>query len=132
MGRGGFTRVGADDWAATHYSGMAIPKWLTGMSVLFALWPGKDGAEPSVRFEILKEGIQEAEARIFIEQALDGGKVSGPVAARAKQVLSDHFHGTDFFIGNSVMYSLEQNYYGWQERSRKLFALAAEVRKSVK
>ncbi|MCY3017685.1 MAG: hypothetical protein NTW87_01460 [Planctomycetota bacterium] len=129
MGRGGFTRVGADEWAATHYGAMAIPKWLTGVPVLFVLWPGKDGAEPSVRFEMLREGIQEAEARVFIEQALDAGTTPPQLAARAKQVLADHFRGTDFFIGNSVMFSLERNHYGWQERSAKLFAMAAEVGK---
>ena len=66
FGRVGFTRLGADEWAAIHYEGMTLPKWLTGMPVLFTLWPGKDGAESSARFECMLEGIQEAEARIFI------------------------------------------------------------------
>ncbi|HEY3321299.1 MAG TPA: glycoside hydrolase domain-containing protein [Planctomycetota bacterium] len=131
-GHGGFTRLAADDWASTHFSGMAVPKWLTGIPVLFLLWPGRDGAEPSVRFEALREGIQEVEARIFIEKALDSGKVPQPVAARARTVLHEHFSGTDFFLGNSVMHSLEQNWCGWQERSRKLFAAAAEVKAALK
>lgn len=99
--------------------------------MLFLLWPGKDGAEPSARFEALREGIQEAEARIYVEQSLDSGRVPQAVAARARQSLSDRFHGTDFFMGNSLIYSLEQNYGGWQERSRRLYATAAEVSKSV-
>ena len=43
FGRSGFTRVGADEWAGVHYSGMTIPRWLTGMPVLFMLWPGEQG-----------------------------------------------------------------------------------------
>ena len=132
MGRSGFTRVGADEWAATHYNGMPIQRWITGVPVLFMLWPGKDGAEPSVRFEALREGMQEAEARIFIEQALDKGRVPADVAARARATLAAHFRATDFFLGNSLIYTLEENYGGWQERSRRLYAAAAEVGRSIR
>ncbi len=126
-GRGGFTRVGADEWAGIHYEGMAVPKWLTGVPVLFTLWPGRDGAESSARFEALIEGIQETEARIFLEQALDGGGVPADVAARTRKILADHFDETDFFLGNSIIHDMEQYHYGWQERSRRLYRAAAEV-----
>jgi hypothetical protein len=131
MGRSGFTRVGADEWAGVHYQGMTIPRWLTGMPVLFTLWPGKAGAEPSVRFEMMLEGVQEAEARIFIEQRLDRGSVSGDLAARAKKVLADNFNETTFLQGNCIVQSFYENSYRWQERSRHLYQMAAEVAKAV-
>ena len=129
MGRNGFARVGADEWAATHYNDMAIPRYMVGRGTLFLFWPGKDGAESSARFEALREGIQDTEARIFLEQALDRGKVPANLAAKVKQVLADDFRDTGFFQGNSVIYSLEENHSGWQDRSRKLFQAAAEVAK---
>jgi len=131
MGRNGFTRVGADEWAAIHYQGMTIPRWLTGMPVLFTLWPGKTGAEPSVRFEMMREGIQEAEARIFLEQRLDRGLVRGELAARARKVLAENFAETTFLQGNSIVQSFYENYYRWQERSRRLYQMAAEVAQAV-
>jgi hypothetical protein len=126
-GWAGFTRVGADEWAATHYESMAIPKWLTGLPVLFTLWPGGEGAESSARFEALLEGIQEAEARVFIEQALDRGQVPPALARRARKALADHSEETSFWLGNSIIHSLEQYPYRWQERSRRLYQTAAEV-----
>jgi len=127
MGRNGFTRVGADEWAAIHYQGMTVPRWLTGMPVLFTLWPGKTGAEPSIRFEMMREGIQEAEARIFVEQMLDRGMVRGDLAARARKLLAENFAETTFLQGNSIVQSFYENHYRWQERSRRAYQMAAEV-----
>ncbi|KPJ70266.1 MAG: hypothetical protein AMS14_11065 [Planctomycetes bacterium DG_20] len=127
FGRTGFTRVGADEWAGIHYAGMAVPKWLTGIPVLFILWPGQEGAESSVRFECMLEGIQEAEARIFLEQALDRGGLPPQVAAQAGKVLAENLEETRFFAGNSVVHSFETYHYRWQERSRRLYRAAATV-----
>jgi hypothetical protein len=131
MGRSGFTRVGADEWAAAHFDGMAISKWQTGMPVLFMLWPGDGGAETSARFESLIEGIQEAEARIFIEQALDRGSLPPAVAARARKVLGDDISETKFFEGNSIIHAFEEYHYGWRERAVRLYHAAAEAAKSA-
>ena len=131
QGRTGFTRVGADEWAGIHYDGMDVPRWLTGIPVLFVLWPGKGGAEPSARFEALLEGIQETEARIFLEQALHRGQVRQPLARRARKVLHDHFDETNFFQGNSIIYSMEAYPFRWQERSRRLYRMAAEVARAL-
>jgi hypothetical protein len=131
MGRTGFSWVGADEWAAIHYEAAEIVRWITGTPVLFTLWPGESGAESSARFEALLEGIQETEARIAIEQALGRGGVPQGVAARARKVLADHFNETTFFVGNSIIYSMEQYHYGWQSRSRRLFQAAAETAKAL-
>ena len=127
LGRNGFTRVGADEWDAVHYDGMPVPKWLTGMPVLFTLWPGPAGAQPSTRFECLLEGIQETEARIFLEQALDGDKLDPAIAARMRQMLTENSQETTFFQGNSIVYAFEAYHYRWQDRSARLYRAAAEV-----
>jgi len=127
LGRNGFTRVGADEWDAVHYEGMALPKWLTGMPVLFVLWPGPAGAQSSARFECMLEGIQESEARIFLEQALDRGRLDAATAARIRQMLKGDLQETSFFQGNSIVHALEAYHYRWQERSARLYRAAAEV-----
>ncbi|HUT33240.1 MAG TPA: glycoside hydrolase domain-containing protein [Planctomycetota bacterium] len=125
MGRNGFSWVGADEWAASHYEGLEVPRYLTGTPVLFLLWPGEAGAQSSARFEALLEGIQETEARIAIEQAIERGRVPAPLAARLRKALADHFDATTFFLGNSIIYSMEQYHHGWQARSRRLYRAAA-------
>jgi hypothetical protein len=131
MGRTGFSWVGADEWAAIHYEAMESPRWITGTPVLFLLWPGEVGAESSARFEALLEGIQETEARIAIEQAIEAGCVPGPLAARLKKALADHFDATTYFVANSIIYGMEQYHFGWQARSRRLYQAAAESAKHL-
>jgi hypothetical protein len=124
LGRAGICRVGCDEWAAAHYDGMDIPNWIVGMPVLFTLWPGTDGAESSARFEALLEGIQEGEARIAIEQALDR---SGSGSPQARAVLHNHFVETSFFQNKMCVFELEKYHYGWQNRSRALYGAAAQA-----
>ncbi len=132
MGRSGFTRVGADEWAAAHYDGVDIGQWLTGMPVLFTLWPGEQGAQPSVRFEAMLEGIQATEARIYLEQALDGGRVPAALAGQVRKMLNAQVAETSFFEGNSVLHTMEEYHYHWQERSRALYQAAADVAAAAK
>jgi len=129
MGRNGFSWVGTDEWAASHYDGAEIVRWITGTPVLFLLWPGEAGAESSARFEALLEGIQETKARVFIEQMMDRVQFPKPVNTRLTKVLADHFDETTFFIGNSIIYGMEQYHHGWQARSRRLYQAAAEAAK---
>ncbi len=125
LGRAGISRVGGDGWSGAHYDGMRIPTWIVGMPVLFTLWPGKEGAETSARHEALLEGIQEGEARIAIEQALD----RGAAPKRLEAVLDEHARGADFFQNKLCIFELEKYHHGWQERSRALYKAAAEAGK---
>jgi hypothetical protein len=127
LGRAGFTRVGVDEWASTHYDGMRIPTWIVGMPVLFTLWPGQDGAESSARFEALIEGIQEGEARIYLEKALDSGRLAPQLARRVGEALERHYLETTFFQNKLCIYELEQYSYGWRDRVREFYQVAAEV-----
>ncbi len=128
-GHRGFARVGLDDWAAVHFEGMERTNWITGIPVLFTLWPGRDGAESSVRYETLIEGIQETEARIAIELALDRGGVGPAAANRARDVLDRRLADTGFLDGPMCVHEMECYYGGWQERSRDLYRVAAEATK---
>jgi len=96
------------------------------MPVLHVLWPGKDGAESGARFEALIEGVQEGEARLMLEKALDAGKLKPEVAVRVKEVLARN-NETGFFQKKLCIYELEEYTYRWQERSRELYMMAAEV-----
>ena len=92
----------------------------------------KRAPPPGARFEALLEGIQEAEARIFIEKAIDGGRLPGPLAKKAGKLLARHFQETNFCQGNSIVHGMEEYHYGWQERSRRLYKLTAEVRAAMR
>jgi hypothetical protein len=132
LGRVGISRVGCDAWAEAHYDGMRIPIWIVGMPVLFTLWPGADGAETSARQEALLEGIQEGEARIAVERALDAGRASGAAARRLRAGLDAHFRETGFFQNKLCIFELEKYHHGWQQRSRRLYRLAAVAAKATR
>ncbi len=125
-GANGVGRVAADYWEniyfrgckAWHYliPGMAVASWM--------LWPGADGAEPSQRLEAFREGVQETEARIYLEQLLDRGQLPEKLADKARQVLFEHQRET-YFI--DIQGDRDEFFSLWQERSRRLFGVAAEA-----
>ncbi len=110
-GASGFGRIGADFWPPYNCS-----NWY-GLFERYLLCPGPDGAEASVRFEGLREGVQEAEVRIWLERS--GKDQIEP----AKSVLADRIRqiGT---LGTGNVGMLNSYYAGWQERSWELYAAA--------
>ncbi|MHC4917330.1 MAG: glycoside hydrolase domain-containing protein, partial [Planctomycetota bacterium] len=66
--------------------------WLHN-SFPYILWPGKDGPVATVRFEAYREGLQEAEARIFLEKILSDpakrAKLGDALAAEIQEVLDE-------------------------------------------
>lgn len=115
----GTGRMGGDYWAKSYFDGCKYTGGAPGFSIMKCLWPGPDGAESSARFEAMMEGLQELEARIFVEQALDRGILPPDLARRATEQLARHFKGT-FADG-----------LDWQARSKKMYQLAAEVAQTV-
>ncbi|MBM4030679.1 MAG: hypothetical protein FJ291_02715 [Planctomycetes bacterium] len=102
------------------------------------LFPGKDGPLATVRFEAMRLGIQEAEARIFIEKALDNGatraKLGEELATRAQGLLDQRVlkiisakqdYSPMFSYGTDA--SWLDYAAGAVERARALYALAAQV-----
>jgi hypothetical protein len=55
----------------------------------FLLAPGPEGATSTARFEAVREGVQECEARIFVEKALLAGKLDAALAKKCRAVLDE-------------------------------------------
>jgi len=127
-GCNGVARIAADYWDNIYFRGCKAWHYLIpGMGVAsHVLWPGPAGAESSQRFELLREGAQEGEARIFLEQALDRGGLPEELAQRARDALRRH-NQENFFIPISASDRFVEYFRGWQERSHRLLAAAAEV-----
>jgi hypothetical protein len=110
------------------------------------LGAGAKGPVSTVRFEMLRDGLQEHEARIVLERALlDGslGKGLGEKRAAEVQAMLDERTryiswgegrftvdwGPYSFLPGGPLGSRWYGYSGWQERSERLFAAAAEAQK---
>jgi len=131
-GYNGIGRIGGDYWAGGYYDGCRVSSWhQAGFSVLKTLWPGPDGAEPSARFEATLEGIQEGEARIFIEQAIERGLLPDSLAKKAREAADAHNLETLHVPVHSASVLLNEGAQGWQARSQRLYATAAEVAAAV-
>jgi len=97
----------------------------------YLLSPGKDGALPTVRFEMIRAGVQEAEARIFIEKALTDGKLIGKLpeelALRCQEMLDERTREIIIAKTGSDASWLWYARGRLNERSRRLYQAAAEV-----
>ena len=189
-GQRGGGRMGADFWPAMKnnkgeragavYARYPENNWRNLDISDWFLAPGPDGAISTVRLEYLNEGMQECEARIFLEDALlDSGKkakLGADLAKRCQEALDEHHRAmwktvwnndedlkligqvgdarnpVEAIItalikaGKKIKYGGEatipvqveeakkgQEWFalGWQDRERKLFALAGEVEVKV-
>jgi hypothetical protein len=125
-GANGVARLGADYWADTWLKGWKGRLWMPGLPCRYLFYPAAAGAETSVRFEMLREGLQEAEARIFLEQAAE--KLGDqPLKKRIADVLDAHSHDTMILEPRISYVKHAEHSTGWQVRSRRLYRLAAEV-----
>ena len=72
-----------------------------------------------------------AEAIIFVQRALEAGKIEGDLARRAAAVLDERarYYLRARFPHVTSLLSYETS--NWQERDDRLFALAAEVAKTA-
>jgi hypothetical protein len=105
------------------------------------LAPGKDGPLATARFEMLREGVQECEARIFVQTALDSGRLPPALADECRRVLAqrDEFlkraaivpgAGRPWFADANPSEDAYLGYAtGWQEQSERLYNAAAELAK---
>jgi hypothetical protein len=131
-GFNGIGRMGADYFDKTWWDGFRGGEYLlVGRSCVQTLWPGPDGAESSTRNEAMLEGIQEAEARIFLEQALERGLLPEELARETQQVLDAHFRETLHIPGGTAAVTMMEYTGDWRGRSRRLFAAAARVARHV-
>src|SRR5262249_11543438 len=99
----GISHVGADFWPCLKTKSGKRNGWPTDRYIEshwhsldvghFMLAPGTDGPADTNRLEVLKEGIQECEARIAIESVLTDetqkARLSPELAKRAQEVLDE-------------------------------------------
>jgi hypothetical protein len=111
------------------------------------LGPGTDGPVATERFEVGVEGIQECEARIFIEQVLGDealkAKLGEKLAAECLEILDERTRCASYANEQNTNQRLHSYLPGgplgcdwfagsdWQGRSRKLYAAAAAVEKAI-
>lgn len=145
-GTRGIGRMGLDYWGNVYLRGLKGGQYAVGVPNLFLVWPGPKGAETGMRFEVFCEGVQEAEARIFLEQALNKlapppppqakGKpaTTPPVSKhqglvdRVRKVLYQHNYETLLDPPRASRYQLAESCaQRWRERSRDLYKAAADV-----
>ncbi len=99
----GVGRIGADFWyvmknprgqrSGAVYARYPENMWRNLNIDSWLLAPGADGPISTARFENMREGLQECEARIFIESVLldeqKKARLGAPLATRAQKVLDD-------------------------------------------
>lgn len=128
QGLSGVGRMGADYWGDIYIKGLKKEGFLrAGMPHHFILWPGRNGADPSVRFMALREGLQETEARIFLEQLLARKALPDNLAKQVDKVLYEHHRQTLFIPSMSARPLYAEMCRDWQDRSRRLFGVAAKA-----
>ena len=166
-GQRGFGRLGGDTWhvlkdgrgrRTMRVTEGRFPKgsWRALNIVSAYLAPGPGGPIATTRLEMQREGIQECEARIFIERALLDkklrAKLGEELATRAQKLLDERtvamlrgmspFTFTEHFTGNAadnhIWWSrpggLSPQWFvssGWQKRSEELYSTAAEIGKII-
>jgi hypothetical protein len=134
----GIGRLGLDLWSLPFKRSTGKPQY----RVLFNRWPhssvaghgdptlvglanpGRSGPQKTVRFQLLVEGLQEAEAQILLSEAMEkhAGRIGPKLAAECKRLLSERIN-----VGRMTQGVTGGFYAGWQERSRRLYQLAARV-----
>jgi hypothetical protein len=102
-----------------------------GLEVVLA--PGPAGALPTEVFEQIRQGIQECQARIFIEKALVAKKLDPALAKKCQEVLDQrawHIRGLGCTNAGSFGGATNSIWYegaGSAGMAEKLYAAAAEV-----
>lgn len=159
----GTGRIGADFWkvfknkngqrSAYVYNRYPQSNWRNLDIYTSVLAPGPDGLGATNRYEMLREGLQECEARIAVERALTDdkfkGKLGPELVARCEKALEQRLRALQ--LGYSGLNNrLEENpaylsnlsggcvaghlWYlnsGWEDRAREIFVLAGEVEKQL-
>jgi hypothetical protein len=135
----GFTRVGLDFWEVDLPGGTKrrvlgrYHPWINLMrdNPRAITAPGPEGALPTVRYQMLREGIQECEARIYIERALSDeetkARLSPDLIARCEDLLRGRIHARMFGL-------LAWEWYigsDWQSSAEDLYRLAWEVQMAL-
>jgi len=94
------------------------------------LYPGADGAVPTLRFENVRENIQECEARIFLEKLLVAKRLPAGLAKKCQDMLDERTRW-ERLQGVGSQAHISWPYSGWERRTAKLYQTAAEAAKAL-
>jgi len=94
-----------------------------GVNTLALLAPGPDGPVATERFEMFREGVELAEAILFVERAIQGKKLSDDLQKRANRYLDER---SEAFIKGWFRARYMQS-----EEDAKLLDLAGEVAREI-
>jgi hypothetical protein len=137
----GVGRVCLDFWPVLEDTGRRRRQWIYNRyphsscaqrapSLQKMTWPAPGGAGTTLRYEAFCEGIQEAEAMIYLSEALHehAAKLGPRLAEACRRVMLDRLNYCrrwDQMKWAHVYYHM--HHYGWQELSRRLYDCAAAV-----
>jgi hypothetical protein len=140
----GFGRVGADFWpvikgkrgrpatVSARYPISDLGHVNLTLATASILAPGPDGAVATARFENLREGLQEAQARVFIEKALLSrdlrGRLGDDLAESCQELLDERTRLYRIACRTNWQWYAAS---GWQERSAGLYTAAARVAEAL-
>jgi len=137
----GRSRRGRSKWSHTLAGRYPESEWghlNFARGVPYLTGPGADGAAPTVRYEGLRENVQECEARIFIEKALVDEQLKarlGPALARRAQAVLDERTRTALYLQytcfNYKVRSWPSFVTGWRHRTEQLFATTVAVAEAL-
>lgn len=106
----------------------------TSITVASRYWvsPGVDGPLSTMRLELMRAGLQECEARIFMEKALvdpeKRAKVGEDLAKRCQEILDERQSQLTVAHDSSFW---QYNGWRWEASTGELFKLAAELAKKL-
>jgi hypothetical protein len=159
----GMGRIGADFWPVIRnkkgvragYAADRYPEsfWHSLNMGSYLLCPEPDGPVASQRYEVLREGVQECEARIAMERVLTDpalkARLSSDLARHAQDVLDERLRETWLSGSDLHLYSQNRGYAtahlnhadayageggdrvflgsGWFDRTQSFYNLAGEV-----
>ncbi|MCC5828040.1 MAG: hypothetical protein JJU36_01205 [Phycisphaeraceae bacterium] len=93
--------------------------------------PGPEGALATVRFELMREGLQETETRIYLERAIvDSEKqevIGDEIAAQVRRINQLDWEARESLPGNTITPGTD-----WQHRYEQRLELAAEVQRRLR
>ena len=92
---------------------------------------GPDGPVVTLRLELIREGLQEAEATITIAEALarHPDKLGPDLSSRCRRVLFERIDAARMV--HATYGAVSVFHYGWQERSGRLYRTAGEVARAL-
>jgi hypothetical protein len=89
---------------------------------------------PTLRFEALVEGVQDAEAVIYLDEAVrrHAAMLGAGLVSRCRKLLKDRGnYRTLVWTQYYKPVVIHPHHNGWQEMSARTYALAAEVRRKL-